>query len=160
MGCYGENPWLRPRARVLDTKLPHSVLNVETVVRARECRAKPSRMGVSCSWLVREAWWWTIGCGGLRRCWRSIRTSCASTGRRLSIWIALTGLRVLDQRTVPWSTAKVQRMVDYYIPWFVMVSWHNIAASSSGRHSRCHIGMVWANLSFVWCMPSPISSAI
>lgn len=28
-----------------------------------------------------------------------------------------------------------------------MVSWHNIAASSSGRHSSFHIGMVCANLS-------------
>ena len=42
----------------------------------------------------------------------------------------------------------------------VMVSWHNLAASSSGRHSKCHIGMVCANLSFVWCIPLSISSAI
>ena len=38
----------------------------------------------------------------------------------------------------------------------VMVSLHSLAAPSSGRHSRCHIGTVVASAFSVWCSPSAI----
>ena len=58
-----------------------------------------------------------------------------------------------------WSTLPIILSLPL-CPYSQMVSWHSLAAASSGRHSRCHIGMVCANLSFVWCIPLSISSSI